>query len=128
MPSPRFWANAAFAMDLPVMFFGLKALVTPASALVGAGLPSGTTAADQSLAKGLMRIYGVRNVVIGLTLAQFWYRGHREAQGTLMLVMALMPVVDGFAFKEAIGGGQWQHWAFIPFIAAPGAGLLGWLG
>ncbi|KAK7959052.1 uncharacterized protein PG986_003906 [Apiospora aurea] len=44
---------------------------------------------DQALAQGLMRIYGVRNVVINLTLFTAWYRGRRGTQGVGLILGAL---------------------------------------
>ncbi|KAK7953018.1 hypothetical protein PG996_013908 [Apiospora saccharicola] len=122
MPSPKFWSNAGCVLGLAPMVFGLSALLSPAAALAGSGLPGGTTAQDQALAQGVFRIYGVRNVVISLTLFCAWYRGHRETQGVGLLLGALMPLVDGLVFKDILGGGEWQHWGFIPFLVGIGAG------
>lgn len=89
MPSPKFWSNAGCVLGLAPMVFGLSALISPAAALAGSGFPGGTTAQDQALAQGVFRIYGVRNVVISLTLFCAWYRGHRETQGVGLLLGAL---------------------------------------
>ncbi|KAK8036316.1 hypothetical protein PG993_008930 [Apiospora rasikravindrae] len=128
MPSPRFWSNAGCALGLAPAVYGLHALFAPAGALAGFGLPGGSTLQDRALAQGLLRIYGVRNVVISLTLLTAWYRGHRETQGVGLVLGALMPLVDGLVFKDLLGGGEWKHWGFVPFLVGIGAGVLGWLG
>ncbi|KAK8079316.1 hypothetical protein PG994_003123 [Apiospora phragmitis] len=128
MPPPQVWSNAGCVLSLAPMAFGLPALFTPEKALAGYGLPLGKTPQDQALARGVFRMYGVRNVVISLTLLTAWYRGHRETQGVGLMLGALMALVDGLVFKDILGGGEWEHWGFLPFLVGIGAGVLGWLG
>ncbi|KAK8063032.1 hypothetical protein PG997_015129 [Apiospora hydei] len=113
MPSPKFWTNAGCVLGLAPAIYGLQALFAPAGALAGSGLPGGSTLQDQALAQGLMRIYGVRNVVISLTLFTAWYHGHRGTQGVGLILGALMPFVDGLVFKDLLGGGEWKHWGLL---------------
>lgn len=89
MPTPKLWSNAGCVLGLAPMVYGLRAIFTPAAALAGSSLPGGSTAQDQALAQGVFRIYGVRNVVISLTLLCAWYRGHRETQGVGLILGAL---------------------------------------
>ncbi|KAK8097040.1 hypothetical protein PG999_012984 [Apiospora kogelbergensis] len=130
MPSPTVWTNTAGVFGLVPLAFGLRSLSMPASVLTSTGLASGANASkpDHALPRGLLRMVGMRNIVVSLTLSLCWYRGQREIQGAIVLLMGLMPLVDGFAFKEAVGDREWEHWGFVPVLIGLGAGVLGWLG
>ncbi|KAK8116980.1 uncharacterized protein PG998_005261 [Apiospora kogelbergensis] len=91
MPSPTVWTNTAGVFGLVPLAFGLRSLSMPASVLTSTGLASGANASkpDHALPRGLLRMVGMRNIVVSLTLSLCWYRGQREIQGAMVLLMGL---------------------------------------
>lgn len=73
-------------------------------------------------------------MVIGLSSLCVWYlggarKGNLEgcaALGGMMFAGAGLTVVDGVASRDAIGGGQWNHWVFAPVGLVLGGGLFEW--
>ncbi len=121
--------RGALGIALLPGFFGLNALLRPEAALRSVQFPVPSATADpqsRKLVRGLMRIYGIRNVVFTYFLTLTWYRGDVRLLGFGLLGALPLVLTDGLVSREIIGGGEWSHWGFAPVIAGVAAGLLGY--
>ena len=61
-----------------------------------------------------MRLFGVRDLAIGLSVLSIWYYGEGASGykmlGCAMLAGALMVAVDGSVSRDVTGKGVWRHW------------------
>ena len=80
-----------------------------------------------------MRLFGARDIAVGLTTLAIWYYGdgrggaNHKVLGLAMLAGSLIVAVDGWVSRLVIGKGEWNHWGFVPLNIAIGVGLLGWV-
>ncbi|GFZ50537.1 hypothetical protein JCM24511_08294 [Saitozyma sp. JCM 24511] len=109
---------------LPIAL-GINALIRPSSPLELLGWPIPTDPYGKKLALNLMRVYGGRNIALGLSMAIPAYFGHRKALGWMVLGSSVVAIVDGFVSRDVIGGGEWGHWGILPITMALGAALVG---
>ncbi|RSH90801.1 hypothetical protein EHS25_009976 [Saitozyma podzolica] len=80
---------------LPIAL-GINALIRPSSPLELLGWPIPTDPYGKKLALNLMRVYGGRNIALGLSMAIPAYFGHRKALGWMVLGSSVVAIVDGF--------------------------------
>ena len=124
-------ANTAAVISILPTITGLAALVRPQLGHTVFSFPKPTTPRDQNLVLGLFRIFGVRDLAIGLTTLAIWHYGEGAAGyktlGVAMLTGGLLVATDGWVSKEVIGKGEWTHWSFLPFNVGIGVALLGWV-
>jgi hypothetical protein len=106
---------------LPICL-GINGIFRPQSARAILGLPE-PAPADRKLVHGLVRLYGVRNLSMGMASAIMTYFGHTKALAWYMLGSSVVAFVDGFVAKEVTGTGEWPHWVFV--VAS--VGLSRWL-
>jgi hypothetical protein len=132
-----YYSHAAALFATLPFAIGTLATLSPPTALQILSFPppsSASTTQDRATILGLGRIFGVRDMVLGFSSLCIWYLGGARkgnvescaALGAITLAGVGLVVVDGVASGEVIGGGQWNHWAFAPFGAVIGGGLMGW--
>ncbi|KAK5171456.1 uncharacterized protein LTR77_004601 [Saxophila tyrrhenica] len=133
-----YYAHAAAVFALAPLTIGVLATLNPKLGLSLLNFPlPGPTASpkDQATIYGLIRFFGIRDVVIGASSLCVWFfGGAREGErkgcralGGMMLMGVALVGVDGLASREVIGGGEWNHWALAPVGVGLGAGLMGWV-
>jgi hypothetical protein len=109
-----------------LLLFGLNGTFRPQNHLKALEFPSYTKdTTAQNLNRALMRIWGIRNITVGLLLIAVWTRGDETLMGLGLAIAIGMPITDGFVSRMLIGGGEMQHWLFPPVLAVMAAGLLG---
>jgi hypothetical protein len=123
----EYFAGAAFAAGLVPAALGVNAILRPASALSLLSFPEPRDPEGRRLALSLMRIYGARNMAVGLSTLAAWAGGDRRALALTMLAQLPMAVVDGFVSRAQIGAREWDHWGFTVVGVVLAAGLLGYL-
>jgi hypothetical protein len=128
--------NTSAALGSVLCFFGLGTFWRPELFLFDhwgmRGVPS---AADRSPERqqqrkafmALARIYGLRNLVLGLLTVAIRLSGDRRLMGWSMLLGGLEPLGDGMIQYSLNRTGFMKHWVFVPVSVAVGAGLLGWV-
>ncbi|KAJ9602198.1 hypothetical protein H2200_013318 [Cladophialophora chaetospira] len=80
---------------------------------------------EGKLAESLMMLYGSRTLVMGAGLLSTSYWGSHKACTALVWCVTFVAVMDGFISKRQIGGGEWNHWGFVPFGVAVGSLMSG---
>ena len=80
---------------------------------------------DKKLVDNLMRIYGVRNVGVGLAIGITAYLGDVWSLAWIIISCSTMAIVDGIVSKDQIGRGEWIHWGFFIVSIGLGSALLG---
>lgn len=121
---PYFY-QGAFAMAFLPSIFGLNAVLRPEAAMRSVQFPVPADPEARKLSRGLMRIYGSRNIAITYLILLAHRTGDRKLTGLSLAVGVYMALVDGFVSRSVIGGGEWSHWGFIPVVGSVVAGLLG---
>lgn len=117
--------NSSLGLGLMLLSLGLNASFRPQAHLKNLGFPLHTDITAQKLNHALMRIWGIRNITVGLLISAIWTRGDEKLMGLALLIATGMPITDGFLSRMLIGGGEGQHWMFPPLLMVMGAGLLG---
>ncbi|KAJ4184915.1 hypothetical protein FALCPG4_002419 [Fusarium falciforme] len=107
-------------------FFGLNALLRPEASLKSVEFPVPEDPELRKLVFGLMRIYGIRNVVVSFAFTLIWLTGNKRLVGLGLVGALSMAITDGLVSKSVTGGGEWNHWSFVPVIGGFVAGLFGW--
>ncbi|GAA5906796.1 hypothetical protein JCM6882_006832 [Rhodosporidiobolus microsporus] len=105
---------------------GVNAFRDPAHALsvFHFDLPSPTLSpSDHQLVVSLLRVYGARDIFMGVVTFATAYYGSRKALGWVMLSGAAVAAVDGAVCWRA-NGGEWTHWGFVPVLGSAGAVLM----
>jgi hypothetical protein len=120
----RILPTFAGVLTLGPGFFGVRALLDPASVLEFAHFPTPSTPTDHRLVDAFIHLYGIRNVVITLTLGSIWYRGDRKLLGAGLLFASINALVDGLVVKAMVQTGEWAHWSFLPVLWGVGGALL----
>ncbi|EXJ60593.1 hypothetical protein A1O7_04746 [Cladophialophora yegresii CBS 114405] len=69
------------------------------------------------LAESLMMLYGSRTLALGAGLLSTSFWGSHRACTALVWSATFVALMDGFVSKRQIGGGEWNHWGFVPFGA-----------
>lgn len=65
-------------------------------------------------------VIGVRNLFMGIGIIASGLFGEKKTQGVLLLTVALVAAVDGWATAAAGGTDAWSHWGYAPAMAALG--------
>ncbi|CAM1511177.1 Fc.00g086900.m01.CDS01 [Cosmosporella sp. VM-42] len=125
MPHPYF-SRGAIAVSMVPAVFGANAILRPDAALQSVQFPVPSDPEARRLARGLMRIYGIRNVAVSYLSILIWSTGDPKLLGMGLFTGLAMCITDGLVSKWLVGGGEWNHWSFAPVIGGLAAGLLGW--
>lgn len=96
---PSFWP--------PALAIGFNAFLRPASGLAVFRIPTPTEPYGRRVALGLMRVYGSRNMAIGLSVLAMWYYSQFKVMGLACLAGCIMTTTDGFVAREVVGGKEW---------------------
>jgi len=104
---------------------GLNAIFRPRSGLSMLEFDPPSSDSDKKLVDSLMKLYGSRDVFLGLSIFTVAFLGHRKALGWLMLWGCGVVTMDGVVSKSQIGRGEWNHWGFAPVLGVVGVLLLG---
>ena len=123
-------ANTAAVIGLIPTAIGICAILRPQLGLSILQFPTPTAPKVRTLVHGLIRIYGARDLAIGLTTLAIWHfggAGQGNEVGCMILGCStlagvLLVAVDGWMSKVVIGRGEWNHWGGIPI--GLGLGLL----
>lgn len=122
-----FFYRGALVVGLMPAFFGLNSMLRPEAALKSVEFPVPQDPESRNLAFALMRIYGIRNIVVSYVFTLIWLNGNRRLLGLSLIGALAMCITDGFVSKALLGSGEWFHWSFAPVGTAFVAGLLGYL-
>lgn len=135
-PDSNLLPNVVAGLSILATSAGLFALIDPLEAIPSFGLkfPYNSERANMSLAVALTKVYGVRNLSMGLVQLALWWNARkatgatklawRHALGWALVLNVATPVVDGLVCEAHQRNSGWRHWIFAPVSAAIGAGLL----
>jgi hypothetical protein len=105
--------------------FGINAILRPENALEFFEFQELASTADKKLLDGLMIVYGVRDIFMGLAIYSTAYFGNRKALGWILIAGSGVAFVDGLVCKTQVGKGEWNHWGYAPMLTAVGGLLIG---
>lgn len=127
MPHPYF-RYGALVMSVFPGIFGFNALFNPEKMMASAQFPVPKEPEGRKMALSLMRFFGTRNIGISYLLLLNWMRGDEKQIGLGLFTGLWMSFMDGLISRWQIGGGEWNHWSFIPVLLGIAGGLLGLFG
>lgn len=122
-------ANTTGALAIIPAAIGIASLLNPPSALARLRFPR--VQADHAVTNGVTRLVGARNLAVGLANLLLWWKVRRGEVGystfgsVALLTMGTLVTADGWVVKDVAGEGEWEHWGFLPVVAALGLGLMG---
>ncbi|EKJ74246.1 hypothetical protein NXS19_005896 [Fusarium pseudograminearum] len=97
---------------------GLNLLVRPEATLQQMEYIIPSEPKARQLTRGLARVYGIRNVVIGSIGLNLSLTRDPKLINMIYLGGLAMCVTDGIVAKSVIGHGEWLHWVFAPICIA----------
>ena len=128
--------NVVGALGLFAGGVGVASLLYPRKGIEAFGLKPVADRDGMKLVEGAWRVYGIRNLTMGLNSLAIWYIGRgttgperqlwNKIVGLTSILAIGIPLVDGWVCEEQTGRGGWAHWGFAPISAVFGAALLGW--
>ena len=118
--------NGSLGLGLMLVAMGTNATLRPNAHLKSLEFPVHSEPQLKKLNHALMRIWGIRNISVGLLLSILWTTGDERLMGMGLCVSLGLPITDGFVSRLLIGGGETQHWVFPPLLMVMIAGLFGW--
>lgn len=118
--------NGGLALGIMILSLGLNATFRPQNHLGNLGFPLHDEPTARKLNHALMRIWGVRNITVGLLIVTIWTSNNEKLMGLGLGASMAMPIADGFVSRLLIGGGEFQHWIFPPILGFMMARLLDW--
>lgn len=125
-PTSQALPNTAAVIGLVPIALGINAILRPRSALTLLEFATPKEPEAQKLADNLMRIYGGRDVAIGVPMLLSWYFGDRKVLGWLLITGAFTASVDAWSTRLQNGKGEWNHLPFAVVGVGLGGGILGW--
>jgi hypothetical protein len=117
----RIAANASALLGIG---FGVNALLRPAHALTFFEWESPTSLPERQLVDGLVYVYAVRDIFMGLAVYIASAYGTRQSLGLTVAAVSAVAFADGL-ICWTWGKGEWGHWSYAPILTAVGAALLG---
>lgn len=127
-PDSQLLPNTAAVISLIPTTLGITAMLRPRHMLKLLHFPSPKDAEAQKVVDNLVRMFGGRDLALGLFVLAARYFGNREVLGWIMVAGSVAPAVDGWATRLQLGQREWDHWPFIVVNLALGGGMLGWFG
>jgi hypothetical protein len=104
--------------------FGINAIVRPTNALTFFEWDAPVAKADADVLNGLLAVYGVRDIFMGLALYSAAIWGTKKSLGWTMIAASGVAFADGYVCYLH-GRGQMNHWGYAPILTAVGALLTG---
>ncbi|KAK5102271.1 hypothetical protein LTR70_000057 [Exophiala xenobiotica] len=107
--------------------FGINAILQPASALSFFEWEYPTPDSSKRIIDGLLLLYGVRDIFMGLAIyVAAWY-GDRRTLGGIVVCASVVAGADGWVCRvvNGVGGGEWGHWGYAPVVFGVGVLCLG---
>lgn len=99
--------NTAAVFGVIPCVLGVNALLRPRSGLEVFQFPLPASPEARKLTDNLLRIYGARDISIGLSTLIAWYFGDRKVLGWIIISGCVVTAVDGWVSKLQIGRGEW---------------------
>lgn len=121
----RFLSFASLAFGCFPTFVGVQILLDPLTGFSLLGYDVPTDPSSRALSASLMRLFGVRDMTIGLITLTVWRSGDRKTLATTIAFGTLLAVMDGFVNRINVQGGEWKHWVFVPMGAFISGGIFG---
>lgn len=118
---------AAHAIATLFVGFGVNAIVRPTNALTFFEWEAPATKADADVLNGLLAVYGVRDIFMGLALYSAGICGTRKSLGWTLIAASSVASADGYVCYLH-GQGEWNHWGYAPMVAVVGVLLTGLFG
>jgi hypothetical protein len=125
MPHPIIF-NGSLGLGLMLVGLGLNATLRPNDHLQRLEFPIPTEPLAKKFSLALMKIWGIRNITVGVLISIIWTTGDETLMAKALSAALAMPITDGFVSQIIIGGGETQHWVFPPLLVVMAAGLLGY--
>ncbi|EMC95908.1 hypothetical protein BAUCODRAFT_148763 [Baudoinia panamericana UAMH 10762] len=126
-PTSQILPNTAAVIGIFPSVMGVACLINPRFGFSVFDQRPVSNPESQKLVDNLMRLFGARDVYLGLTNLIAWQLNDRVMLGYCTLLGTGVVIVDGLVQKWQTGEGEWRHWGFVPVTALLGAGLAGWL-
>ncbi|KAF5659034.1 integral membrane protein [Fusarium denticulatum] len=124
MPHPIIF-NGSLGLGLMLVGLGLNATLRPNDHLQRLEFPIPTEPLAKKFSHALMKIWGIRNITVGVLISIIWTTGNENLMAKALSAALAMPITDGFVSRIIIGGGETQHWVFPPLLVVMAAGLFG---
>jgi hypothetical protein len=118
--------NGSLGLGFMLIGLGLNASFRPDAHLKNLEFPVPTEPLAKKFSHALMRIWGIRNISVGLLISTIWATGDENLMAKALCISLALPITDGFVSRIVIGGGEAQHWMFPPILVVMSAGLFGW--
>ncbi|KAG4266528.1 hypothetical protein FPRO04_11131 [Fusarium proliferatum] len=118
--------NGSLGLGLMIVGLGLNATLRPNDHLQRLEFPIPTEPLAKKFSLALMRIWGIRNITVGVLISIIWTTGDENLMAKALSAALAMPITDGFVSRIIIGGGETQHWVFPPLLVVMIAGLFGY--
>ncbi|KAF5975583.1 hypothetical protein FCOIX_7623 [Fusarium coicis] len=115
--------NSSLGLGLMLVGLGLNATLRPNDHLQRLEFPIPTEPLAKKFSLALMKIWGIRNITVGVLISVIWTTGDENLMAKALSAALAMPVTDGFVSRIIIGGGETQHWVFPPLLVVMAAGL-----
>lgn len=117
-------SNVAAIVALLTTLFGAFAMLDPRTALkTGFSNEPPVTLEAQTLTDSLMRVFGARDMFLGLAVLGAWYNDDRKSLAWLCLLGTGVTMVDGLEQRKMGGGSPWSHWAATIIMGTLAIGL-----
>jgi hypothetical protein len=119
---------AALFFGTVFLGFGANYILRPYDAFGTFGLPYVSNSADQEIIDSFCKLFGVKDVFMGIAIYSAVFLGSRQTLGVLLLAASAGAIADGTIVKAHAGTGEWNHWGYGSMIGVLGALTLGLLG
>lgn len=119
---------AALFFGTVFLGFGANYILRPYDAFGTFGLPYVSNSADQAIIDSFSKLFGVKDLFMGVAIYAATFLGSRQLRGVLLLAASAGAVADGAIVKAHTGTGEWNHWGYGSMVGVLGALTLGLLG
>ncbi|CZS77209.1 unnamed protein product [Fusarium graminearum] len=96
--------NGSLGLGLFLSSLGLNASFRPNAHLKALEFPIPKDPEAKKFSRALMRIWGIRNISVGLLIALIWSTGDETLMAKALSLTIALPVTDGFVSRILIGG------------------------
>ncbi|KAG5660919.1 hypothetical protein KAF25_002562 [Fusarium avenaceum] len=117
--------NGSLGVGFMLVGLGLNTSFRPDATLKNLEFPVPTEPLAKKFSHALMRIWGIRNISVGLLISAIWATGDENLMAKALCISMALPITDGFVSRAMIGGGEAHHWMVPPVLAVMSAGLFG---